>query len=186
MNLDDVLDRAQPITETVRLCLDGKTVAHIGELEAELADARAADERDNREPQAPAVADQIVELREQVKAAEVTFTFTSIGRRAWTDLIARHPPTDEQRASNLDHNPVTFQTAAVAASCVDPVVTADSVARLERTVSAGQWMVLYGACVAANAGVGGVGESVAAYALARGSRPNSTTAPPEASPAASS
>lgn len=70
----------------------------------------------------------VQELRDEIKAKTRRFVFESIGKRAWRDLLAEHPPTKEQRASlgmALDHNPDTFPPAAMAATCVEPGMTAE-------------------------------------------------------------
>lgn len=81
------------------------------------------------------------------------FTFQAIGRRAWRELLAQHPPTAAQLEldAGLEYDPDTFPAAAIAAACVEPEgVTADAMAELEERLSIGQFGRLWTACLAAN------------------------------------
>ena len=162
----------QPI-ERVRLLL-GDAVQLRDELEA--ADAAAAvavrqDKLENREPQAPALAARAAEIEEQIVAAQTEFVFRSIGRRAWRDLVAAHPPTSEQRRvdARAEINGKTFPVAAIAECCIEPKMSASVVARLEGALSDGQWERLWAGCLAANGGGADIPKSVAAGSILRAS-----------------
>lgn len=179
MDASKVLDAFRPHRRSVDLIADGGLEDELLRLEEQLAKAREADEREDGDaataPQAPVIAEQILALQEQAKDSTVTFVFESIGRKKWTDLEASHPPSqkqlevaEEQDLPRPPYNPDTFCVAAMAESLVEPSgVTEDLLAEWEKSFTAGQWNRLWNACLIANLGVGDVGESVAAYAVAK-------------------
>lgn len=175
---DDVLKAVKPVTRTVSICVDGELEDERLRLERQYRDAVKADDDAEDEAhtmQAPALADALADLQARAKDATVDFTFKAIGRKAWTDLMAAHPPTDEQtkdlpEEAVLRWNPLEFPPAAIAASLSEPDgFDAVKVAELEQTLSEGQWKRLWSGCVIANEGVGDVGESSAALQQARNS-----------------
>jgi hypothetical protein len=54
------------------------------------------------------------------KTEEVTLLFQSIGAQEWDRLIAKHPPTTEQRADGATSNMHTFAPALLSKVCTDP------------------------------------------------------------------
>lgn len=173
---------------TARILLRQDLVARHAELEEQLTAAANADRATNREPVAPALAAQILELEQEMEAAKVEFRFRAIGKRAWADLIARHPPTKDQLKADprLDHNPVTFPVAAIAASCIDPELTLEDAQRLERALNHSQFDLLWAKVVDANIGGLNAPKSRAAGMILRPSVPSATTAASEEFPEASS
>lgn len=175
---------------TARVLLRQDLLAEHDRLDAQLAAVIADDARLNRIPAAPGLAERIEELEAEIDAAKVEFRFRSVGKRTWANLLAKHPPTKDQKRSEpgLDHNPETFPVAAIAASCFDPELTVRDVERLERALNSSQFGLLWAKCVDAN--VGGVSDpkSVAAGLIRRanGLSASSATAAVEPSLAASS
>lgn len=195
--LDSVIDEIKPVVRRATICVRGDLVDRIRQLTAQAKEQARADEESNEPDQAPELWAQVAELREQAKAHEHEFTFASIGVRAWTDLAAEHPPTDEQRKDYaavrqlLDHNPETFPAAAMGASCThidgDPAeADHDTFLRLQRKITLSAWQRLWKACWAANTEADDLGKSVAATAPMRPSATSSTTAANGASPDRSS
>ncbi len=185
--LADVVAQAKPRTSSVRLCLRGDLVQEHERLEHELAEARRSDEDSNEPDRAPDIARRIVDIERQMREDGTEFVFRAIGKTAWSDLLAKHPPTKDQRDLKLDHNPETFSVAAVAASLTEPAdADLDVVEELSAVLSIGQWAKLWSACVQANIGGEMPGESSAASAVLRSFDQSSTTARHAASLAASS
>lgn len=68
----------------------------------------------------------------------VQIKMRAVGGRRWRELKADHKPTEKQleevakthRGSTLEFNPDTFPPVGIAASCIDPEMTADQVAEL--------------------------------------------------------
>jgi hypothetical protein len=131
-------------------------------------------------------AERLAEIETAMQEATIEFRFRSIGHRAWADMLRQHPPTKEQLRkidAKLDHDPETFPYEAMAASCIDPVMTAEDVRRLERSalVDVNSWTELWGACLRANV-VDAVPNSLAASLILRqngeSARRRTTTEPP--------
>lgn len=184
---DDVEAQRTPVTTSVPVCLRNDLVADIERLEAELVAARIDDDRLNRAPVAPQIAARIVELQDEARAHQVNVVFRELPRRQWTDLLAAHPPTQEDREAGNDFNADTFPPAAMAASCVSPTgMTAERMRRIYDEWSLGQIRPMWRACLKVNTGASAVPKSAAASAILRAFERSSTTADPAASPEASS
>lgn len=172
-DIADILAEAENPAYTrvvvARILLRQDLLAEHEELEADLAAALQGDLRENRSPTAPVISARIVELEAEIEAAKREFRFRSIGHRAWADLMADHPPTKDQLKSfpRIDHNPETFPVAAIAASCVDPVMTVADATTLERVLNDTQFNVLLVKCVEANTGGVDTPKSAAASGIAR-------------------
>lgn len=57
------------------------------------------------------------------KTEEASFLFQSIGAQEWDRLVAKHPPTPEQRVEGQSFNMHTFAPALLSRVCVDPELT---------------------------------------------------------------
>lgn len=173
ITFEDLLAEVTPRTATARVLLRQDLLERHKELEAELdaaveRDMRASEGSIDDVPEAVGVAAQIMELQAEIEAAMRPFHFRAIGRKPWRDLLAKHPPTKEQRAADprLDHNPETFPHAAIAASCTSPVMTAEQVAQFEQICDLSQYSLLWNACLDANAGRGDTPKSLRAGGIA--------------------
>lgn len=158
LSLDEVLSQAENPSyvrvATARVLLRQDLVAKHAELSDELEAAIQRDATVNERDRAPDIAKQIEALDAEIAAAKIEFRFRSIGRRAWADLLAKHPPTKQQaKEQRVDHNPLTFPLAAIAASCVLPEgIDLDAVKRLEASLTDAQFTALWRACIDANMG----------------------------------
>jgi hypothetical protein len=189
--IEEILAQAEDASHVrvvvARVLLRGDLVSRHADLEAELAEAVAYDQKHNESPTAPAVAQRIADLEAETEAAKVEFRFKPIGHRAWADLLAEHPPTKDQKRVDprIDFNPLTFPAAAIAKSCSDPVMSHDQALTLEKRLDESTWMAIWNGCVEANLG-GGVPKSAAAGAILRASELFASTHAPAASPDPSS
>lgn len=167
--VDDLLAEITAREKTVRILLRQDLLAEHARLDGELVEALNVDARENRDPQGPALAKRLVEFEAEIESAKREFRFRSIGKRAWADLLAKHPPTREQAKTNirLDHNPETFPLVAIEASCVEPVMTLEQVAKLEDALNLFQFEMLWGACLDANVGGDASPKSLVAGPIAR-------------------
>lgn len=168
-SIDDLLAEITAREKTVKILLDQRLLAEHERLEAELVAELEVDARENRDPVGPGLAQELVEFEDKIQAARREFRFKSIGKKQWADLIAEHPPTKEQTAANvrLDHNPETFPIVAIAASCIDPVMTVAQVGQLEQALNLAQFDKLWAACLEANVGGGDSPKSWVAGPIAR-------------------
>lgn len=166
-SIDDVLAAATPTVAAARISVRGDLLSRHAQLEQDLARALREDETENRHAQAPGIARQIEELEAEIAAASVDFEFTSIGRDAWSVLMSKHSPSDEQRQLGYQFDPISFPIAAVAASCTSHPMSVDDAQKLSAKLSDGQWTKLWEACLWANV-EGRDPFSVTAFALLHG------------------
>jgi len=160
LSASDIDAAYQPTKVRASVCLDSDLVLEIQRLEEKMRAEDSIDKRTNRTPVAPAIAAQVVELRDQAAAAEVEFVFAGVGRRVYTDLRKAHPPTDEHKKAAedvgqaIEFNPDTFPPALMAASCLEPEGTTEAWwARKYDEWTVGQLERLWRACLAAQGGV---------------------------------
>jgi len=156
VDLNALLDDARPAERTVPVCLRGDLNASLQELQ------RALDEAERTRASSGAslaggspsrgIAEQIETLRAQMHSSTAVFTFRALPRRAWTALVAAHPPregNDHDRAMGM--NEETFFEALVRACLIDPVMDDAQWARLDDVLSDAQWQQLTNAAWAINA-----------------------------------
>lgn len=171
-DLEVWLDSGVARTTEVKLCLRPDLIAK--HVEAEIALSRAT--KTNRTNRAQAV----VDLETEIEAASKVFKLTAVSPREWADLRRAHLPTASQliREPNLDHNPDTFPSAAVAACSVDPELSYEQVEKLRESpkVDFGEWQKLWLAVADLNLEVAAAPKSLAATAVLSRNGGSSTTA----------
>lgn len=187
MEIADIMAKAFPAKRTVRIAVRGDLIERIEDLneqwEAAVQRDMAADRLVGNE--APALYDELVQATEEAEAEKVTFSVQSIGKD-WGRLVRQHPPTDDEMVEGWKWNLETFPPAALAACCLDPVMTDGEAAGLIEVLREGEFEKLFGAVLALNL----MGDLVPK--LGRGtdtmppSEPTSTTPHPEGSPTPSS
>jgi hypothetical protein len=175
-------------TATVKILLRQDLLARHADLERRLGEALVADDRLNRDPIAPDVAREIADLEAELDEERVPFTLRAVSRKQWADLMAAHPPTQQQRqvSPGLDHNPETFPIAAIAASSVEPEMTLDAARRLEGALNHSQFQLLWQATLDVNVGGTGLPKSRTAGLILQRSGGSGSTAAREESLAPSS
>lgn len=82
---------------------------------------------------------------ESGEQTEVTLKYQAIGQREYDKLVAKYPPTPEQRVDGASFNIDTFAPALIAACCVEPEMTLDDAKELWDSPewSRGDVMVLF-------------------------------------------
>lgn len=63
------------------------------------------------------------EVTINIDGDDLTLLFRAIGMQEYDDLLAKHPPTREQREQGAAYNALTFGPALVAAVSVEPKLT---------------------------------------------------------------
>lgn len=133
----DIKKKKKPLFQRVPIALDGDKAdefnaarARVDELEAQLAEL-------NDKATRSALVDaknKLEELRSEMEDNVVVFVFRAIGRPAFEDLTAEHPPTKKQKdeaekkgAEEPAWNSETFPPALVAAALVEPKLTEEEV-----------------------------------------------------------
>lgn len=191
-SIEDILaqveDPSSKRTASARILLRQDLARRHAALVKDLDAAMADDKRLNRTPLAPRLAGEVQALEAEIDAAQTEFTFQSVGKRRWADLLAKHPPTKEQRKldQRIDHDPEKFPVSAIAASCIDPKMSVEDVKRLEAELNQTQFDALWVACLDANLGGGDVPKSLAAGVILHAKELFETTAALGASPDPSS
>lgn len=186
MNVDDLIATAQPRTEKVRICARGDLVAkHEAAVQA-LADAIAGRNEDSLagSPEIAAAAEAVKEIEAEQDEYTFELVVTSVSRNRWADLLAKHPPTKEQRRAGHFADPNTFAVAVVA-ECVeglDPV----KAAQLADVLPISEWGKLESAALILNATEMPSPKLPAATELLQANGQSSTTSDPEESPEAGS
>lgn len=177
-------DDVAPPEETVRICVRGDLVADKEWAEKQLVASRtrnpAPDIGDEAAVEQTRLAQEVQRLEEACEAASVTFRFRGLSRREHSDLVAAHPPTEEQQQELAEvglaatANSETFPPALVAASCIEPPgVTLEAATKAFQEWPGGAWSVLWRACLTANQGAADPGpKSAIASAVLRASAPN--------------
>ncbi|MFJ3201020.1 hypothetical protein [Streptomyces sp. NPDC086989] len=140
-DISEILKKARRRQKSVFLCLAGDELAELERLEKELAglgDAWAPGSLAETDPRKK-LAEKVAAAREAVRASETEFRFEALGDRAWSDLIAAHPPKEKGNA----FDPETFAPALIAACAIDPVMSVDQVKELFDVLNHAQRDVLW-------------------------------------------
>lgn len=180
MNIDDLIATAQPRTEVVRICARGDLVSRHQEAVARLRESTSGDDSLAGNPATQAAAGEVVAIEAEQDAATVDFTVHAVSRQVWADLLAKHPPSAEDRRAGHDHNPQTFPVAAIAA-CVDDL-SVEQATKLSEVLHMGEWNKLWVTVIGLNVTGTPTPKLAAATDLLRANEPSSTTSLPEESP----
>lgn len=165
----ELLDHATPRSIEVSVCARGDLVDAHDRLERQLTSQRSPDQGSlagSAAPDITEIARQVRDLEDQIADASLTYTVTSIGRRAWADLKRQHPPTRDEAKKGLDTNMATFPQAAIA-RCCSPEITLEQSERLTEVLPEGEWTKLWTAVLGVNLGVMDTPKSGVAAAILR-------------------
>lgn len=158
-------EEATPDTASVGICFDRRLLSELETIEKELEETKAEKVdgmlgQDEATSRVQNLEQRVEDLRKDIQGKTRTFVFESIGRRKWMDLLAEHPPTDQQKEEfeeqfgeaglRPDHNPETFSPHALAASCVKPGLTVDEAVWLMENMTEKTWNRIVGACFSVN------------------------------------
>lgn len=173
-DIEDILASAKLPERTVQICLRGDLQAEFEDLERQLTAAQASDEDTlGGGAKAREVADLIEVVREQMTEHTTVFRFMGLSARAYSDLLAQHKPTEQQKRDGADLNWETFPLALIAACAVDPKMSPEQAERLNDAVTNRQWDDLFNAALACNRQAVDVPFSLSASAIRAASAPNS-------------
>lgn len=178
-SLDEFLADYRPLQRVVPITTRGDLIGQLEQLEDELEAAQEAEGDGGLGEPADVltIARKIASVREQVRATERDFIVVSMGDRAWSDLIAKHPPDkDDPETRMFPWNPETFYAEAMALSIEQPSMTVDQVEKLLERLAPGQTKRLVNAVLAVNGGGGDLPKSEASSVLRQASKRKSGTA----------
>jgi len=147
--IEDLLAKVKPATASVRICLRGDLLGDLDLLKDDL------DQYDEWEPSGMEADPRAklrarkAELEAEMRAASATFRFKSIGDKAWSDLLAKHPPR-EGKDDNEPFDPTSFPTALLAASAVEPTMSVQQAGQLLEGFTLAQRNTVFAAAYSAN------------------------------------
>jgi len=181
----DWIDDIETPETSVTLCLKGKLVAEHERLSAQLAGMTADPTNLAGDSPGRDIADRLVQLREEMLAHERAFSFRAVTPRGvWRALRGKQPvrteEADEDAYADQFH---AWLCDVVAASSLDPAMTAEQVQRLADRLSNGQWTKLSNAAWNVNEDSQGIPFSAAASVLSRSSGGKSKQPEPSSNPA---
>lgn len=178
-DLDAFLDGYELPVEEVPICGRAGLVADHAAAEAAVLAAQAGAGLGGAVPQE--LLDRIAELEAEIEASVMVFRVQAVTQRAWADLLAGHPPCDEDRKKGLRYHPETFDPAALAECSVEPAVSFAQAQRLRDTLPPSEWARLMVAVLTVNNEATSPPKSLLLSAL-RMSAQSSTTPPIVESP----
>lgn len=133
------LQKKKPRAKTLDVVLDDELAVEYTDLSREIDAERSALARlggtavADRQRALDAKVARLDDLRERMRDSIVTLRFVGIGRTAFEELVAQHPPTAKQKArAKEDNHPQpewdedTFPVAVVGASCKEPDLSVDA------------------------------------------------------------
>lgn len=120
LTIAQIKKQKKAVTKKVVIQLDGEVSDRIVELRRLHVAARDSDRMSNETDKAPEILKQVDSLVEESRDTERVFTFKSVGRFRYDELVLANPPTKEQKKDKAEFNADTFPPALVAESCVDP------------------------------------------------------------------
>lgn len=164
---------ATPHFAEARVCFDRALVARYEQAARKLEEATRGTEVAMLEGPDQAIAREVDDLEAELEEKTRTLRFESIGARAWKELMADHPPSDDDRDKQAGYNIETFVPAALSKSCVDPELTVEDAKWITETMPDGVIGEIVKACFDANLEGGNPKKAAATVAVAR-SRSKST------------
>ena len=183
---EEILAKAAPPELVVPLIVGGNQLTRIRELEQQLASAPPPVSLADRSP-ASEIGEQIAALQEEMRGTEVEFKLRAMPGRVWNRLqVARPLPQKEEPEEAYAERTFVWTCALLAATCVDPVMTAAQAEALAERLSGGAWDSLTGSAFTLNAGAVSVPFSRAAFAWTQSSAEMSKRPPDSESPTAGS
>ena len=153
LSFEDIKAMARPRETSVRLCLAGDLAARADQLAEQI---EAAGNRPGPTSLAdvdprPALVAELEKVHEAMRPSEVVFRFQALGRTAYSDLLAAHPPRPGV-ADDGAWNNETYPHALIAACCIEPVMTVEQVDQLSEVLNQRGRNELFNAAWAAQVG----------------------------------
>lgn len=152
-NIGDILASAKLPERTVEVCMRGDLLAEWQDLEKQLAKTQAAEHGTDslaRGGDARKIAERMQQLRDEMRKHEVTFRFRALPSREYSDMQAKHRPTQKQREQGYDLNWNTWPVALVSACAIDPAMDEEEAGKLADTISDAQWDQLFSCALTVN------------------------------------
>ena len=120
LTIAEIRKRKKAVTKQITVQLDGEVADRIAGLRKLYTAARDSDRMSNEPDTAPKILEQVETLVEESRETEVVFSFKSVGRPRYEELVEEHPPTKDAKKEGAEFNDKTFPPALVSEACVDP------------------------------------------------------------------
>lgn len=138
-SIDDILGQLTLPERVYPLCVRPDLQVQWEQAEAEV----VAAQRDNLDSlagtsrAATAAAKKVQALEAEMAEHTVPFRLRALTHKAWSDLVAAHPPREGENDGAW--NGETFGTAMLAACAVEPAMTEEQAGLLVDRLTMGQW-----------------------------------------------
>lgn len=130
-----LMQDASPAEKVVPIILKAGLARRIEDLEKQLLEVRSVNDTLAGSPEARQIAEQIQALVDEAKASTVEITIRQLDRKVWSDLKAKHPPSDPRVYL---YDTAIFEEA-VPKSWAAPEVDDDTRDSLLAKINGGQW-----------------------------------------------
>lgn len=149
-SIDDILGQLKLPERTYQICLraDLRSQWEQAEQDLEKAESQARDSLAGLGAAGKALAARIQELEAEMAQHTATFTLRALPHKAWSDLLAKHPPRED--TTDGAFNSETFGVGLLAACAVDPAMTDEQAGTLVDRLTIGQWNDLFSTLWALN------------------------------------
>lgn len=147
--VEEIIAKARPSERTVPVCVRGDLNARFEELDRQLKEARESERGDvalGDAGRARGIAEEMESIREEMRAAQVTFRLRALPPTRWVELRAEH--MDDSGRLNVQ----TLGPPLVAESLYSPKVTAAQLDGLLGVLTGGQWDELVSSAIVVNQG----------------------------------
>ena len=161
-DINDLIEQARLPRKTIPVCLRGDLRARWDELHTEFKKAPAAGGSLGDASPRAALAQQLEELRAELEANQVPFTFEAWPGPEFSKLLQAHPGKGA-RAGGVDLD--ALPPALIAACCVDPKMDVEQAGKLLGRLSAAQGSDLFDAAWSVNQDAVDVPFDVSVYAV---------------------
>lgn len=169
MTIEQWLAEATPERREVQVCFDRALLSRLDAATKRLDHAAASEPKDGKtlavSPEEKALRKEVAALEAAIGEKTRTLVFEGLGWGPWRELLAQHPPTEDQakvfqRAVelaymphsivNVGFNAETFVPAAIVATCKEPGITLEQAAKLLRESPPGVIERIWTAVLAVN------------------------------------
>ena len=151
-DIKDILKKVKPVQAEARICLDGELFRDRDRVQEEIDallgwESSSLSDVDPR-PKAKAI---LAAIEQKMRDTQQTFTFKSIGDKASSDLLAKHPsPQNDKGEDKYAFDPNTYPVALVAVASVDPLMSLEDAEALFDILNLAQRNQLFNAAFSAN------------------------------------
>lgn len=147
-SIDDILGQIKLPERIYNLCVRADLRGEWEQAEQTLAAAEveARDSLAGMSAAGKAIAKRLRELEAQMAEHTVPIALRALTHRALSDLLAAHPPREDEASFNVD----TFGVGLLAACAVNPAMTEEQAGQLIDRLTHGQWDDLFNTMWALN------------------------------------